>query len=310
VILLAACNDNGGGSTGQSGVRCTQDNAADLVGPVATMIDFLPGLSQAVGAAIAKADALSGPSVPAGIIDLGDLGMCSTGQATATWNDADDSADLSPGDIVNLQVTDCDGEVTGSLAMVILSSGTDAGSADLDLNLTITDEVEGATQALNLSGKFRLVVEGSNPPGGMVYRYFIPENTNGGLGIKALLDGQTDFEMGCFNFAFVFSLADGSYSLSDPVADLKIPGEGILSFSAWGTGPLAFTDNQPQSGQLSFWAEAGSLPCARLGIPSNGVDANDSHCVLTATGGGNLTLEGETADHQAFSVQTTWDAIR
>lgn len=313
ILLFAACNDDGnggGGGDGLSGVHFTQQNAARLVGPVADFVDFLPGLSEAISAVIARIDALSAPSLPAGVIDLGDLGMCSTGQATATWNDADDSGDLSAGDALNLQVTDCDGEVSGSLTMLILTSGTDSGSGDLDLSLTIKDDVGGVTRTQGVSGKFRLEVEGAQPPGAMGYRYSVPQNTDGSLGVKATLNGTTAYELGCFNFYFTFQ-QDGSYTLSDPAADIRIPGEGILSLSAWGTDPLAFTgDNVPVGGQLSFWAEANALPCARLDIPAGGVDSNDSNCVLTATGGGNVTLEGQTADGQPFTVQTTWDDIR
>lgn len=311
ILFFAACNDdgnNGGGGDGLTGVYFTQQNAAEMVGPVASFVDFLPGLSQAINAVIAKIDALSAPALPAGIIDLGDLGMCTTGQATATWSDADDSGDLSAGDVLSVQVTNCDGEVSGTLTMAVLTSGTDSGSGDLDLSLTIKDEVGGVTQTLAVSGKFRLEVEGSQ--GGMAYRYLVPQNTDGSLGVKAILNGTTAYEMGCFNFYFTFQ-QDGTYTLSEPVANVRIPGEGILSMSEWGAEPMAFTgDSVPVSGQLSFWAEAFSLPCARLDIPAGGVDANDSKCVLTATGGGNMTLEGQTADGQPFTVHTTWDDIR
>jgi len=313
-LLFAACNDDGGGGgggDGLTGVHFTGANAAQMVAPVANVVDFLPGLSQAISVVMEKIDAASSsPALPGAVIDLGDLGICSTGQATGSWNDADASGDLTPGDAVTLQVTNCDGEVSGTLGMAILTSGTDSGSADLSLNMTITDQVGGATQTAAISGLFRLEVEGTNPPGGMVFRYSVPENTNGSLGFKVVRNGTTLFEMGCFNFYFTFR-QDGTYTLSEPVANIRIPGEGILSMSEWGADPMTFTtDDYPESGQLSFWAEANALPCARLGIPSGGVDSNDSRCVLTATGGGNLTLAGETSEGQPFSVQTTWDDIR
>jgi hypothetical protein len=259
---------------------------------------------------IERIDAMPAPGPFAAAIDLGDLGFCSTGEATGTWNDVDGNSILSAGDKVDLEVVDCDG-VNGTLSATFLEVGIEGGSADLQLNLVFQEEVSGSLETEVLSGKFRVEVEHSGPPGTIVFRYLVPVNTDGTLGFRSTRNGVLAYEMGCFNFYFTIKLSDGSFTLSEPIAVFRVPGQGIMSLVGWGLPPLVFeSEDFPVSGQIAFYGEADVLPCASVGVPSGGVDSNDSYFVLTASEGGNLTLAGETGTGDPFNVEANWDDIR
>lgn len=311
VILGPACNEeNGGGNGGgddMSGVLITGSNAAELAGLAATAIDLFPGLTDVLTLLVDRVPTAPLPGrSPAGVIDLGDLGICSSGEAIGTWNDADGDGRLSVGDRVDLEIVECDGEVDGTLSATFLEVGGDAGTADLALDLTIRDSETGSTR---LTGRFRVEVESSG--GNIAFRYLVPQNTSAAWSLQVAHDGVLAGEMGCFNFYFLIDPEGGGYSLHEPVAVFRLPGRGILSLVAWGLSPLLFpSEDVPESGQLAFWAEADVLPCAALDVPSGGVDANDSHFTLTAGPGGALSLDGETAEGEPFHVEANWDEIR
>lgn len=315
MAVLPACGDDGNGGDGGgddlTGVFLTAGNAELVGGLAASSIDVFPGLTEVMRTVLERIDALaSSPHPLAGTIDLGDLGFCSTGSATGSWIDADGNQALSAGDAFEVTVTDCD-SVDGTLSAAFLEVGLESGSADLELHITFRDEVDGSLETRSMDGKFRLEVDHSGPPGTIVFRYLVPETTDGSRSLTATRNGVPAYQMGCFNFYFILSETDGSFTLSEPVAVYKVPGQGVVSLWAIGLPALQFPHgDNPVSGQLSFWGQAFILPCASLGIPSGGVDSNESSLTLTVSEGGGVVLSGQTDLGEPFSLQTSWDELR
>jgi hypothetical protein len=314
VVFCSGCSEEDGGNgengDGLAGVFLTGTNAEQMAGLAASGIDLFPGLTEVLHLLIERIDAMPAPGPLAAVIDLGDIGLCSGGEATATWNDVDGNSMLSAGDKVDLEVVGCDG-VDGTLSATYLSVGLEGGAADLELDLAFREEGGASVQVETVRGKFRVEVEDSGPPGTLVFRYLVPEKTDGTRGLTSTRNGVLAYEMGCFNFYFTVNLSDGSFTLSEPIAVFKVPGQGIMSLVAWGLPPLVFeSEDIPVSGKLAFYGEADVLPCASIGVPGGGVDSNDSFFILTASGEGNLTLTGKTGTGEPFSVETNWDDIR
>jgi hypothetical protein len=125
------------------------------------------------------------------------------------------------------------------------------------------------------------------------------------------VEGETEYRIGCFNLQWTLDLEQGSFSLLQPFAVFSVPGYGIMTMEAFGRPPLVFeSGGYPASGDFTLLAQSGATPCAALEIGADGVDSNDSLLALTATGGGDVTLVGQTAAVAPFTVETSWDALR
>ena len=146
-LLLAlgvyACGDDDGPSgpgvtDTTQGVLFCQENAEQLAGAVVSALDTFPGLHGVyllARATVASYVIPDGEPMPAEGYALGDLGLCSSGQAVGTWLDADDDQALSDGDTVTLDFMECSGEITGSLQMNFNSVSDAVTNLDLDLHL-------------------------------------------------------------------------------------------------------------------------------------------------------------------------------
>jgi hypothetical protein len=138
----------------------------------------------------------------------------------------------------------------------------------------------------------------------------VAEQTDGSSLLKIRLNGETAQEIGCFNLYYTFNLETNSLTLSEPAGVFRIPKYGVMSMISWGLPPLVFEGGQhPESGQASFFAYSTATPCAGLDIGGSGVDSNNSTFTVTATGGGGITLAGESDDGGSFSVHTTWSEL-
>ena len=121
---VSACNDNDGGDGGPNGngddlhgVFFTETNAEVLASKAAAALNIFPGVNGAyvvIIHAVENHGFFEGEPMPADGYDLGDLGLCSSGQAVAKWKDVDDSKTLTAGDTVALDLTDCDARSAGA----------------------------------------------------------------------------------------------------------------------------------------------------------------------------------------------------
>lgn len=300
---------NGNGSEG-AGVSFTESNAADLAGITVSAIEVFPRLSgayQAIVEAIQAQNALA--SVPKSTRDLGDIGLCFSGESNLTWNDEDDDQGLSAGDSAMLDLVDCD-ELAGTVTFSFSEVAFALTVADLDLSVSVDDDVQ--TSPVLLEGRFRVEVNGvPGPPESAIARYLVVDQEDPTLGLTASVDAQTEYAFGCFNLYFTFDLEQGGYLLAEPFGVLSVPDAGVMTMEAYGLPAWTFeTGDYPSSGELVLSAQSGATPCAALEIGPEGIDSNDSFTTLTATGGGSVTLEGETETGTPFSIQTTWDDLR
>ena len=309
----SSAGGDGGDGDGLSGVTFDESDAEDLASVTVSAIDVFPRLSaayQGIVDAIQMHDLLSSSLGAKALVELGDIGLCSSGASALSWDDADDDGSLSGGDSTVLALANCDGELDGTVIFRFSEVAYALTVADVDLNVTIDDSTELPPVALE--GRFRLEVNGvPGPPESAIARYLVVDPTDPESSLTASVDGQTEYRLGCFNLYFTFDLEQGSYRLRDPVAVFSIPGSGVMTMEAYGLPSLVFENGDyPSSGELSFSAQSGVLPCTALDISSEGVDSNDSVIALTATGGGAVTLDGETVDGTPFMIETTWDALR
>jgi len=316
-ICLAACGGDGGGTNGDdsAGVSFSEANAADLAGVAASAIEIFPRLSAAYQGIVEAIDAQNGAGLGSStkaLVDIGDIGLCSTGQSKLIWNDVDDDQVLSANDTCTLELVDCDDEINGSVAFDFLEVAYAKTVAEIDLDVTLANASDGQAGSQSLQGRFRVEVNGvPGPPELAIARYFVADKSDPTLGVVAQLDGEPQFALGCFNLYYTTNLETGGYLLGEPFAVFKVAAAGVMSIEAFGMPPLDFANGQyPISGEMGFYAESGATPCAALGIDAGGVDSNDSFCTLTATGGGDVALEGETIDGTPFTVETTWDELR
>ncbi|KPK16156.1 MAG: hypothetical protein AMJ62_06590 [Myxococcales bacterium SG8_38] len=304
-------SDDGNGPEG-AGVSFTESNAAGLAGIAVSAIEVFPRLSgayQAIVEAIQTQNALGSAAVRKSLRELGDIGLCISGESNLTWNDEDDDLVLSAGDSAMLDLVDCD-ELAGMVTFSFSEVAFALTVADVDLSVSVDDDVPGAP--VLLEGRFRVEVNGvPGPPESAIARYLVVDQEDPTLGLTASVDAQREYAFGCFNLYFTFDLEQGGYLLAEPFGVFSVPGVGVMSMVAGGLPPLIFENGDyPASGQINLYAESDALPCAALGIGPDGVDANDSFTTLTATGGGSVTLEGETETRAPFSIQTTWDDLR
>jgi hypothetical protein len=210
--------------------------------------------------------------------------------------------------MTTLELIDCDDAATGSVSFEFLEVADALTVAEIALDLVIASQPDLGARTRSVNGRFRVEVnEVPGPPDMLISRYLVVDQTDSSLGMVVKLDGETEFALGCFNLYFTSNLETGDYTLGEPFGVFDIADRGVMTMRAFGMPPLDFQGGEnPIGGSVGFYAESGATPCAALDIGPEGVDSNDSSCTLTATGGGNLSLEGETADGLPFDVDTSW----
>ena len=316
LLLGAGCggsDDVTGGGDGMHGVLFTSNNSPTMLGYFASVLDLTLSVNRAEGALLAAVDAaMKGKSTKAlGQVDLGDLGLCTTGQSHGVWNDNDSNGLLSVGDGIDLTVTQCDDISQGTLSLVVLDSTETSLLLDVTLDLTSTEVIDQQSHTLHISGHYACAISPEGiPVTQIVVQDMVAEQTDTASQLVVSLDGIEQFKIGCFNLYYIVDPTFSSFRLSEPLAVFSVPGQGVMTVGAYGLPMLVF-DGQgvPIAGQVEFWAESWATPCTALGIPTGGVDSNDSHLTVTATGGGAFTITGVTASGDPFSLNLQWSDI-
>jgi hypothetical protein len=321
IFLPLACSeddDGGGGGGGESAaVSFTAANANSAAAMFASTVSPFAEASLAGLAVVQAAEAAAGGLATGGVaeetardlVELGDLGLCDSGQSTGTWDDQDGDQELSTGDVLEVVLTACDDVTSGSLTLTLEEVDYALTTATAVLEATIEDG-DRAASITGLSGAFRVEMNRVPDPPLFICRSLVSEQSDPAQRLILTSDGVVVLEVGCFNLYFTFDLDGGGFTLSEPLAVFRIPEAGIMSVASWGLPALTFPDREtPEAGQVRFVAFSSATPCAALGVPGDGIDSNESYLVLTATGGGNVTLVGQAADGTPISVETTWDQL-
>ncbi|HKI84992.1 MAG TPA: hypothetical protein VKA63_11735 [Candidatus Krumholzibacteria bacterium] len=316
LFLGAGCggdDDVTGGGDGMHGVYFTSNNAPYALSYFASVLDLTISVNRAKGVLLAAVDAASNQKrVSAlGQVDLGDLGLCDTGQSHGVWNDSDGDGILSVGDSIELTATDCDDISRGTLTLVVLSITGPSVLLDVTVDLTINEIENQQTHTTHIMGHYACAITAEGDPvSQIVVQDMVAEQTDSASQLSVTLDGVQLFTIGCFNLYYIVDPGYSSFRLSEPLVVFKVPGQGVMSLGAYGLPMLVFDGNGvPISGQVEFWAESFATPCSALGIPSGGVDANDSHFSVTANGNGSFTITGQTDSGAPFSFDVQWDDI-
>jgi len=317
---VIACGPSGedGDQNGLTGVSFTQSNAADLGGIAVSAIEVFPIVSsayQAIVDAIEMQNPVDASSSTKSLADLGDIGLCSSGQSNLRWNDSDDDGVLSAGDTTALEWVDCNDEITGTLGFSFLAVAYALTVADVDLAVTVDNGLDAQSPPLVLEGRFRGEINGipgtPDTPESAIARYLVVDQTDPSLGLTTEADGQGQYALGCFNLYFTIELERGSYTLAEPFGVFGLPDSRIMTMRAFALPPLDFENGDyPTSGAIGLFAESGATPCTALGVGPEGVDSNGSFTTVTATTGGDVVLEGETPSGTPFTVETTWVELR
>jgi hypothetical protein len=321
-IVLTACGgdkdgDGGNGLDGSKniqGIEFSETSAERCASVAIATLSPFPELGQAV---IAMSDAVAEHSsavtglVPEGTIDLGDIGFCPTGQSKLTWNDVDGDGELSGGDGLVLTLVDCGGTWSGTLTLDFQDASLDSAEADVDLNVTIEETVDGEPETGTLAGSFHLSLHRfGGPSATAVIRFLVDDQSDGSQGMIGTLNGKTQYELGCFNLYYTLGIGSRYFSLSEPFGVLKVPELGIASFLSFGTPALVFPEGTyPESGGMRLAALSAATPCARVNVPGDGITGNASWMVVTATGSGGVTLSGEGPSGTPFELQRAWSEL-
>jgi hypothetical protein len=245
-------------------------------------------------------------------------GYCATGTATVDWNDADVSTTLSSGDTVTLALDNCagslisfepaDGTVTLDITSVSGGIPVIGGiiSANTSLALTFTDADSTVTV---ISGNFPL---DANIP----LTLLLVNLTVGGFNENAIItvteDGVTVFEFACFNISMRVSLVSVLVDNFQPAGVANLAND-IYTINSY-TGPadsigfdFSTGDVIPVSGTIDL--SSGDLSTGICTAFSGDPVADNSFVMMTFTGGGNVTLDGEDKDGIFFVINATWEAL-
>jgi hypothetical protein len=320
VFLPLACSDDdeeGEGGGGNAAVAFTAGNASSAAAMFAATVSPFAEVSLAGLAVVQAAETAAGgfathgtaASTARDLVELGDLGLCDSGQSTGTWDDRDGDLTLSAGDVLEVTLAACDDITSASLTLTLADVGYALTTATAVFEADIVD-VDQTAATSGLSGAFRVEMNRVPEPPLFICRLLVSAQSDPTQHLGVTSDGVAAMDLGCFNLYFTFDLDSGGFTLSEPLAVFRIADAGIMSIQSWGLPALTFPDSEtPETGQVRFVAYSSATPCAALGVPGDGIDSNESFLVLTATGGGNITLMGQAADGAPIAVETTWDQL-
>ena len=313
--LIYCGGGGGGGGTAATGAfNLTEDNMVEAAEFAAGDDGLYYNLS-AIG--LGMVSGLLGPTgaSTAAEMPLGDMGLCSPGTSppglsTLILDDIAGNGIVDLGDSLVLTLSNCDfsddplspSVIDGTLT---LTFGDPSVLFDLtfDANLDIEiDEVsDSVPQTEAFTAKFQIRVFTTD---GINYEISITAPDSDDI-IETKLNGQTQYRYGCFNVTLTFdATVDDDFTLVDSGV-VDAPGKGIMSVST--SSSLNF-----DPGLADPYADSGSMDilsggdCAGIGT----AEGDGSHIILTATGGGSVTLDlYDSSDTLLATVNTTWDAL-
>jgi hypothetical protein len=309
ILNFSGCggSDDGNGDgdvSGTTGTIFNQDNTVSAAELAADTMSFFPAFSdlgQAVITLLAVADPNNSPF---------DLALCTNaGSSMLSWNDADNSGNLSAGDTTSFLFTNCDidGIASGTINFAFTSVDLDLALPDsvgltVSVNLNIIDATDTATFTANFGANW------STPNNSdFSYSYTAADLPDQKLTVSE--NGVTLYQFGCFNVT-------QTYNTGDPAGTYILTPDGIMNtdnkiMSLLGDTPLSFVNDEMESGIKHLWGVSMPISCTALGVPSTGVSGdNGSYILMEGLGGGNIRLHTlDATGAEFFTVDTTWDLL-
>lgn len=313
---LIYCGGGGGGGTAASGAfNLTEDNMVEAAEFAAGDDGLYYNLS---AVALGMVSGLLGPTgaSTAAEMPLGDMGLCAPGTSppglsTLILDDIAGNGIVDLGDSLVLTLSNCDfsddplspSVIDGTLTLTFGDPSVLFDlTFDVDIDLEIDEVIDSVPQTEAFNGNFQMRVTTSD---GLTYVITISAQDSSDI-IEVKLNGQTQYRYGCFDVTLTFiATIEDVYTLVDSGV-VDAPGKGIMSVTT--SSSLEFVP-----GLADPYADSGSMDilsggdCAGIGT----AEGDGSYIILTATGGGNVTLQlydiGDTP--VGDPVNTTWDLL-
>lgn len=317
---LMNCGGGGGGGDGDGGpppsqfgaYNFTAANMTTAASIAANTTGFWPPFSQITFGMMEQLQTSPTPTAS----QPHDLGMCISGTGTFTWTDQDSDNTLSKDDAVALNFTDCDvgtpaepeylNGTVDLLFTTVLSGPTTTCAADVTISVT-----SQSTETLGFSGVLQVsvIIDGDN----VVFNY-TPGTQNGVITVK--VNGQTAYELGCFNVVHRFStlpVMQGDYKYT--LESMTVIKSSNKIMTLMGMGAMGFLEGTPDDYPDVFGLALASLSipeCAALGVP-NGVGDSDGNRVVIS----GLTKYEDNVKLELFdknntlmhTIPTTWTEL-
>lgn len=309
-LILSGCSgsggdddvvDDGGSDRTTVAFNFTQDNTETAAKLAANTISFFPAFSEVSHTVITTL------AIPIPNNAPFDLTLCANaGSSMLSWNDADNSSDLTAGDSARLTYTDCDidGIATGTIDYVFSSADLDPPpnqvASTVTLNLSIADAPDTTTYTANFEADF-------STADNMVFTSVSKANDLSGQKITATENGAQLYQFGCFEVTESYSPSTpGTYDLA-PVVGVVNSDNKIMSLV--GGPPLTFVNDLLGSGSKRLLSLA--IPeCASVGVPLGVADSDGSYIDIEAQDGGYVRLHTyDNTDAEFYTIDTTWEAL-
>ena len=335
LLGLAGCGGGGGdgGGSQAQGYTFTAENTEEAASVAAGTVEFFPSVGAVILDVVGRVREAGAPggrvAARAEEVDAGDL--CVGGSAGLVWEDNDDSGDLSTGDAATLTFESCvladdageGGAVNGTLTLaftqVQLGVDPEVAEADVDMDVSVEEDVDGTPETSMYSGSFRVRIS-ADVAGGTLSAAF--GGTDRADVVTRAEAGTPQVKLGCFDVAIEGPLDtdDGSEDWLTVALRGVADVEGrILQFGRYGEGadtPLRFEEDVLVSGTLTLLGydqrpEAGLDPCTAVGSSAD-VQGDGSWMRLVALGGGTIRIERYAEPGAQEPVETreiAWDDL-
>jgi hypothetical protein len=321
-LILMNCGGGNGGVNGPSSQFGAYNFTAANMTTAASIAASTTGLWSPFGQiTMGMMEKLqTGPTPAAG--QPHDLGICLLGgTSTFTWNDNDSDTMLSPGDAVALSFVNCDvGTVTeheymsGTMGLnfTTVASGATDSTYTADVTIDVTSQ---SAETLRFSGVLQVnvnVVMGVN--NNITFNY-TPGTQDGVITVD--VNGQTAYELGCFNVthkSYEFGGMPGGFIYTlDPSTVIRTSNK-IMTLMGGGQ-PMGFVSGAPDEypDVVSLTLNSISIPdCGALGVPNGVGNSNGNFVKITGlqNSSDDIKLElfdkGNTLMH---TVVTNWSVL-
>lgn len=292
VTFIPGCGGGGGGGGGEtltsvSAYNFTEDNTETAAADGMSAVSFF-GEFGGIFLQMLRATQQPTAQAPVGIEYTEPLeGVCATGTAYITWNDANNNGLFDQGDSLTLSFTDCDltgegtdivkGSVTAQITEILNPYPYVNMTETVSFNLSTTQTVDASVHTYGLVGNFTLQAVIDPQVGTMTF-------SNGS--ITGVEDGLTVIRLGCFT---VKLQADSNSILNDLPTGYSLQVEAVLNIRdkimtiTQFNDPLRALDfvyeGYPDGGSVDFLSLG---TCASVGAPNGVTDSTGFMIHMTA----------------------------
>jgi hypothetical protein len=310
LVVVGACSSSDDDITGNTETTVTAFNfdgtnstlAAEIA---AAAMSFFP---EYTAISLAVIDILTNPNSDPNDSPFPVPGICVAGTAELSWNDTDNSGDLTAGDTATLTFTGCDFDgggdiVNGTVEITATSVSTvpPGFGYTAAINLTVSYGADTTTITANFNAN-------TSSPDGTNFTSVYTGTDQPGQTVTVTENGTEYFKMGCFNVTQMYNDTEifaGNYELSPSGVIVAV--NKVMSLAAGAN--LSFIGDNMEAGTQRVLSIA-APGCASVGVANGVGDSNGSYLEMQGTGGGNIQLlTFDVNDVETSSIATTWDAL-